>query len=342
MITGFSYFGVAAANRAQADFRLMRENFANAVLLTLSEYDVEFNLENVRELVKKAREEGLYVYLNPWGVGKVFGGEPYSALALKHPDQLQVDECGEVAPAVCPNSPVFRDYLKAWIEAARFCGPDGVMWDEPHFFLFHWYEEFSDRHDRMTCYCANCRRLYADQYGREMPRERNETVLEFRHSSLLSLLDWASSEAHSAGMKNSVCILPPSLNWNGGLRDPEAVFRLPAMDVVGTDPYWQYEKDSGRVREVYSKNASLLARLARKYGKEAEIWIQNFRIAAGNERLVEVATRAGYRSGVRRIFAWSFRGSAYMSYIRCENPDAVFHAQARAFAWCHNQERGSA
>ena len=342
MITGFSYFGISNPELAVNDFRRMREHHANAVLLTLSEYELEFNLENVRELVARARGEGLLVYLNPWGVGNVFGGEPYSALALKHSDQLQIDDRGDTAPAICPNSPVFHDYLKSWIEATAICGPDIVMWDEPHFFLYHWYDEFASRSDRTTCYCARCRALYAEQYGREMPAPPDDSVFEFRHRSLLKLLDWVSAEVRLAGMRNSVCILPPSLNWNGGIRNAEDVFQLRAMDIVGTDPYWQDETEPAKVEEAYRQNASLLAGLARKYGKEAEMWVQNFRIARGDESLVEVATHTSYRSGIRRILAWSFYGSAYMSYIRCERPQAVFEAQSRAFAWCREQEESAA
>ncbi len=340
MITGFSYFGVYSVEQARRDFQRMRKHHANAVLITLSENDVEFNLDNVRQLVSCAHDEGLLVYTNPWGVGKVFGGEPYSALALRNPAFLQIDDHGDPAPAICPNSRVFHEYLAHWIESARFTGADGVMWDEPHFFLFHWYPEFRERNSRLTCFCPVCQARFAEQYGRPMPMAETDEVLEFRHRSLLNLLDWASGLMHEAGMQNSVCVLPPELDWKGGIRDVEDVFRLPHMNAIGTDPYWWEKTDAEPIAREYRRNSEMLVKWAHQHGKEAEIWVQNFKIPRGHEELVGEATRAAFEAGVRRIWAWSYLGSAYMSYIRSEDPEAVFRAQGEAFRRCQGEAGG--
>ena len=95
MVTGFSYFGVYNPEYAKIDIARMKEDGANAVLITLAEEDVEFYLDTKKELVRLAHKVGLLVYMNPWSLGGVFGGESYSGFLVRNPGEMQIDSRGE-------------------------------------------------------------------------------------------------------------------------------------------------------------------------------------------------------------------------------------------------------
>ncbi len=340
MITGYSYFGIRNLDYAVLDYRRMKANGANAVLITFGENDVEYYLETMRELVTLAHDEGLLVYMNPWGVAKVFGGESDSALVTRHPDEMQIDLQGDRAPALCVNSPMFYDYILNWIDKAAYCGADILMWDEPHFFIYSWYRYFPERYGRLTCFCRHCHEKYFNRFQQPLPKQIDDQLMRFRHDSVVELLQKLARQTRNHGLKNSVCILPPLLdNRHGGIIDFEDVFRIPEMDIIATDPYWQVEDDEQVVREQYSQNAELLVKLAQQYQKEPEIWIKNYAITAGTEYFVRLATEISFTAGIRRILAWSYLGSAYMSYIRSANPAKVFLTQAEAFASCRQNAK---
>jgi alpha/beta superfamily hydrolase len=47
------------------------------ILHPFPEYDMKFYLETMKEIVSISKENGFEVYMNPWRVGKVFGGEGF-------------------------------------------------------------------------------------------------------------------------------------------------------------------------------------------------------------------------------------------------------------------------
>lgn len=335
-ITGWSYFGVRNPRHVIEDLDDMVEHNATAVLFTLSEEDFAFYLDTMRDLVALARERKLTTYVNPWAWGGVFGGEAFSGFLARKPETRQIDNLGDPVPAACFNQPDFRAYIRRWVEAAAYVGADFAMWDEPHFFIFEWYPEFADRRGRWTCRCEACQKRFQDLYHRPMPQERTPEVETFRHQSILEFLDEMSRFARELGLKNSVCILPPSLGFDDGLLRPEEVFTLEAIDVVATDPYWREDSDIHWVEEHYRGDGSWLVDNARRAGKEPEIWVKNFKVRKGQEPFVERATEIAFELGIRRILAWSYLGSAYMSALRSDDPIAVYEAQARAFGRCRS------
>ena len=80
--TGVSYYGLSYVEHARRDFQEMLEHNCSAVLLALSEFDLDFWRPNLREVAHAARDMGLTVYLDTWGIGKWFGGEPPKLWAL--------------------------------------------------------------------------------------------------------------------------------------------------------------------------------------------------------------------------------------------------------------------
>ncbi len=335
-VTGFSYFGVRNPEYVRMDLRRMKSHGATAVLFTLSEEDVEFYRGTMREMVSLAHKEGLLVYANPWGLGGVFGGESYSKFVAWFPDERQVDATGRPVPAACFNSPVFREFVHTWVKTAADCGVDVAMWDEPHFFMAHWADESLAKEDNVpTCFCRHCQTKFRQQFGFPMPHELTPEVLQFREDSLVEFLTDVSGAANQRGLQNSVCILPPSYELEDGITNPARVAAISSVQILATDPYWEYEDDQATVEKYYRSNGKLILQLAQKYGKEPEMWIKNFKIRAGTEPFVSLATEITARLGIRRIFAWSYLGSAYMSSLQSDNPYLVFDLQGEAFQKVH-------
>lgn len=337
MITGWSYFGVRNPRHVATDLDDMVKHNANAVLLTVSEEDNAFYRDTMRELTSLAHERGMTVYMNPWAYGGVFGGEAFSGFLPRHPEAMQIDSKGEPVPAACLNNRAFREYLFEWIETVASCGADVAMWDEPHFFIFGWDELFAAKKDRWTCRCLACQTAFEARFGHKMPQQMTPEVRQFRHESIVNFLDEMTTRAKARGLKNSICILPFTFNLDDGVENLDDIFRLSSVDILATDPYWDREHGDDWVREHYTRNAEILVQNAQKFGVEPEIWIKNFKIAAGQEHLVELATEIGFDAGIRRILAWSYLGSAYMSYLRSDNPLEVYERQAQAFRLCHQK-----
>ncbi len=88
--TGVSYYGLSYVEHAQRDFQEMIDHNCTAVLLALSEFDLDFWRPNIREIAQAGKEMGLTVYLDTWGIGKWFGGEPPSVFLTNNSGNRQV------------------------------------------------------------------------------------------------------------------------------------------------------------------------------------------------------------------------------------------------------------
>lgn len=66
---GTSYFGNRMLRHVKTDMRELADQGFNYVLLTFSEFDLQFHRENMADMVRVAREAGLEVHLSPWGSG---------------------------------------------------------------------------------------------------------------------------------------------------------------------------------------------------------------------------------------------------------------------------------
>jgi len=325
---GVSYFGNRYPKHFQEDIKDICEHHCNFIVLTFSENDLEFYQETLREFVRISKDQGLEVHLDPWGVGGVFGGEAYSRFALVHPEALQVSVKGDQLPAACPNSPLFRDYMRRWIETAVTLGATVLFWDEPHFYL-------SPEGDKnWACYCSNCQRKFQEQYGRQIPPVIDGDFAQFREDSILDFLSFLFRYSRQCGAENALCLLPERSDVQG-YRDWERVVALDNLSIFGTDPYW---KSLGvEMESLVRPYAQRVYGLAQRYGKEGQIWIQNFRIGEGEEEDVYRAVMIAYEEGIRNIAAWSYLGSGIISY-RSANPQKVWDILGRAYGELQRRE----
>jgi len=305
MKTGMAYFGVRNPEWVRKDMRAIREAGFNYVLHTFSEEDLQYYPQTMKEIIALSKKEGLGVYVNPWGVGRVFGGEAYTELAARDPEMAQVSSDGKKLVAACPSSPAFRSYMKKWIGFVCECDIETVFWDEPHFY----FEK--NNPDLHSCYCKHC----SEQKSRQQ--------------SLISFLSFLTEEVHKLGKRNSVCLLPP---WfPAGLENWEEVAKLPFVDEIGSDPYWEKGDSLEKVQRTYGEVSEKIANLAKIHGKEAQMWIKNYHIEAKTEHFITEATRISVKAGIKNIFAWSYLGSKYMDCLSSANPELVWETQIKAF-----------
>ena len=130
MKTGISYILNRDLDRAAADLEEIAGG-CDFVVHTFSETDLYFHQKNMREIIKLSRQKGLAVYLDPWGVGGVFGGETFSRFVAENPAACLKVKGQRLAVADIAH-PLFRKFMKKWLRAALALKPDVIFWDEPH------------------------------------------------------------------------------------------------------------------------------------------------------------------------------------------------------------------
>lgn len=313
MKLGCSYFGNRILRHAREDMRELLECGCTFVVHTFSENDLTFCRDAVADLVAMSRELGLETHIDPWGVGKVFGGEAFTNFGLLHPETLQMVSDGRPAAACCPNHPQFRAFMREWTDAAAATGADVLFWDEPHFYLPHW---MGGRPDTWGCCCAVCRQRFEEMFGKPMPDQPTEEVEEFKERCIIEFLSELIAYGHEKGCRNCLCVLPhgdiekTTSDWN-------RFAAIPHLDIFGTDPYWlAANKDLGYV-EAHSR---LVKQVCDAHGLEAQVWLQGFRVPAGREPELAQACDAMVAAGVRNIAVWGFDACNHLSWIRPANP----------------------
>ena len=227
---GTSYFGVRNRTHAAADLDRFAAAGLDAVLHTYSERDQRYYEGTMTDLVAESHDRGFTVYVNPWGVGRAFGGEALSEFVGRHPEARQRLSTGERVPTACFEHPAFRAFVREWTGSAAGLGADVLFWDEPHWFLPDWHDrEFAD--DAWGCRCEHCRAAFEERFGREMPREETDAVRAFKADRLLDFLREMMAVAADHGAENAVCLLP-SEDADHGLSDWGPLARSDDLDVL--------------------------------------------------------------------------------------------------------------
>ena len=325
MKLGCSYSGNRIVRHAAQDMRMLKELGFTFVVHTFSEFDLMFHRDTMREIVAVTHEAGLEAHIDPWGLGKVFGGEPFTNFAAHNMfTACQVLDDGNPAPFACPNSPLFRDFMKDWIAAARDSGADIAFWDEPHF--YHW-DFLGARPGRWGCRCSFCQKIFGEKNGNPMPREETEEVKIFKRECLREFLGLMTQWAKEAGLQNILCI-PPYLEPSEVREYWLPYARLPQVSVLGTDPYWQWHEQP--VQSVYDYAAAVKS-LCDETGKEAQIWIQACKIPRGREEEVAQAVDLAFKAGIRNLAAWGFEACAHESWLKCEDSPKTWSILVNAF-----------
>jgi len=142
-----------------------------------------------------------------------------------------------------------------------------------------------------------------------------------------------SSYAKEKGMYNSICVMFP---WgenppNFGV-DLDTICATPALDNIGSDPYWLHKgfTDCDDVYKFVYESTLHNLECSAKHGKDHNLWLQTYNNPADNEDEIIAAADAIYDAGARTIFAWGFRGSDANDY-RSVAPDRTWYATKLAF-----------
>ncbi len=325
MKLGASYFGNRIVRYVAQDMKSMVDHHCNYVIHTFSENDFHFYRGTMKEIVKVSHDAGLGVYIDPWGVGKVFGGEAFSDFVMNNPQALQVLSDGKPVGVACLNHPDFRAFMTDWIDAAVETGADCLFWDEPHFYLPSW---MGGRQNTWGCLCAVCQQKFEAKFKKQFPKEETEEVVAFKEASIRDFLEEMVVYTHTLGKKNALCLLPMEdaahalVHW-------ETFASISGLNVFGTDPYWYGRKKE--VREFVGHFSRKVAQLCKGTKLEGQIWIQGFKVPAGREEELRTAIDIAVEAGIRNLALWSFEGCAPMSYIRSDNPEKVWEIIGECF-----------
>lgn len=332
MKLGASYFANRILRHVQEDMKKMVDDGCNFVVHTMSEHDVMYHSTTMIDIVKASHEVGLEVFLDPWGVGRIFGGESFSIFVNAYPNcrqRLNFPE-GEIKISkACLNTKTFRDSMVAWIELAAETNAEGVFWDEPHLFFGEFTPLFGDKkRDIWGCTCDVCKDIFKEKYGYEMPIDFTDDVKAFRQMTIVNFLEYLANEAAKKGLKNSVCLFPTT-DPRYGIYEWEKITMIKSINIFGSDPYWYGYKQN--VVEFVGRVSNNVFALSKKYHKEPQIWIQGYRVPANREEEIVTAVELAYNSGIRNIATWSFEGTDCMTYVRSERPDVVWRNVRNAY-----------
>ena len=349
--TGVSYFSSRTLRHVQGDLEDMVAHHCTYVVHCLTETDLLFYRKTMQEIVEATHEAGLDAWLDPWGVAGVFSGETLSRFPLDHPESLQVLSDGRQAPAACPNHPATRQFLRDWVHAADEAGGDGVMWDEPHFFVPFMR---GDRSGAWACRCSTCQARFQEKTGHAMPEALDEEVRAFRESSLIDLLSELSAESKQLGLRNCLCLFPIDFVGAGfpeltqrlakltgskevdtnpllqfGVADWGAAAAIPDLDVFGTDPYWYIV---GAEPEPFLRAFTEKAlEVARRHSLKTQVWVQAFAVPEGREEELRMGLRTAAALGADQVAAWSYDATRSMSALRPARPDVVWRIIGEAY-----------
>lgn len=326
MKLGCSYFGNRILRHVREDLREMRDMGCTFVVHTFNENDMTFYAKTMAEIVEASHEMDLEVYIDPWGVGKVFGGESFSNFVMQNTDALQMISDGKPTGAACPNSPKFRSFIREWVDAAAGTGADVIFWDEPHFYLPAW---LGGRPDTWGCMCETCQKKFEETMGKPFPKDDNEDLQTFKQASLLEFLSEAIAYAHQKGKKNALCVLPlrgeqhDTGNW-------ERMASIPHLNIFGTDPYWYAFKED--LCTFVGNSSCMVKEICDSHGLEGQLWLQGYKVPAGREEELVQATQLMTNCGITNIAVWGFDACNHISWIRPDNPQLAWAKIKEAFA----------
>lgn len=310
---GTSYFGVRDPEHVRLDMLQLAEQGLTFVVHTFSENDLRFYKDTMKEIIEVSKQAGLEVFLDPWGVCGIFGGEAFSAFVCETTQSWQVLNNGNRVPALCPNNPKTLLFLENWVNTTIELSPTGVFFDEPHF--------YKSSSDAWACVCKFCQKKFLSEFGYTMPLELTKDTLLFRIKSIANLIHRLSKIAKSGSLVTSLCLLPreqDTTHWT-------EFFKIPYLDIIGTDPYWvNLGLDGIEVSNYVKRFSKTVVRLAKLYGKTPQLWVQAFKIPKGTETNIKRSILAAVEVGIRNISVWSFKGTKVMSYIRSDRPDVVW------------------
>lgn len=310
--TGVSYYGLSYPEHAKCDFQEMISHNCTAVILALSEFDIDFWFPNIVRITEVAKELGLTVYLDPWGVGKWFGGEPPSLFLTNNTANRQVSALTEESlPAACFNTKAFRDYFYDICEKLAYHVPaDGFFWDEPHYALPKSYASITGgAGDDWSCRCPVCQRRFEELYGYAMPRQLTGEVINFRQDQAMEILETASRKIKAIRHDSKItCCVHATLGTyyvteKRGYDNWDKVGRCEAFDVFSTTII-SYQLPMSFFQSITQRTLDT----ARKYGRKSQRWIMGYYQEPENLQQIRQVVELYAEMGTDSLFAWTYRG----------------------------------
>ncbi|MDD5492504.1 MAG: hypothetical protein PHV60_07485 [bacterium] len=291
MKTGISYILNRDLSQARQDLTEIA-TCCDFVVHTFSETDLYYHRQNMREIVNISRGVGLKTYLDPWGVGGVFGGETFSLFVAENPDAC-LKKRGKPVPVADITNKKFRKFMREWLTIALAMKPDVIFWDEPH------------------------------QAGLKYNAQESKKIIGF--------LTEMTSIVNQYGVKNAICVYPQkdvlSLHlW-------EKIVALETIDIFGTDPYWLLWNKKFDFVEDFAKK---VYNLCKHHNKEAQLWIQAFKIPSGFEPEISKAVEIAAKTGITNIAAWSYDGGSLVDQLNSADPALVWQTVKQAFKTIKN------
>lgn len=322
---GVAYFGNRLMSHAREDIAKIAA-CSDYVIHTVSESDLVFHKAVLARLFAESRRAGLEVWVDPWSLGGVFGGEAFSKFLAEHRDSWQTMSDGRVVPLACMNRPEWRSFVKEWILTVRDMGAQVIFWDEPHP-QFDFESEWAGIY---SCVCTACQGLFKKKHGSTMPSRLDERAREFRRDTMKNFLDEVMSFSHARNLKNALCLYAfkgyPEYD-----RIWEAAAALKDLDIFGCDPYWRWHGRKWDPDTRVGEFSRYVVEHAKKNGKGSQIWIQAMRLPAGAEPEITRAIRAAAEAGVSHIAAWSYDGGELLDPVLSERPEVVWKTVVDAF-----------
>jgi hypothetical protein len=326
MKLGCSYFGNRILKHFREDLRELVDMGCNYVVHTFNENDWMFYHKTIGEIMAATRDAGLETWIDPWGVGKVFGGESFSNFVMQNADAMQVVSDGKPTGAACPNHPKFRAFMREWTEAAAKTGAEVLFWDEPHFYICTW---IGGRPNTWGCCCNVCKSQFQARFGKPFPAAEDEDLRKFKEDCIFEFLNELIGYGNECGMRNALCVLPhrdathSTANW-------EKIASIPHLQVFGTDPYWYaFKKD---VREFVGNSCREVKEICDRLHLEPQIWLQGFLVPDGREQEIVEAVDVMCDEGIRNIAVWGIYACEHISWIRPGNPALAWAKIRESFA----------
>jgi len=296
------------------------------VVLALSEFDIDFWFPNIKAAAARAKDLGLTVYLDTWGIGKWFGGEPPSLFLTNNPGNRQVSAMtGEPLPAACFNT-------KACQRLAAEVDADGFFWDEPHYALPKSYASITGgAGDDWTCRCEYCRRMFDGVYGYQMPRQLTPEVKRFRQDRALDILASAARQIKAIRPASKIiCCVHATLGTyyvteNRGYDNWDKVASSDACDVFSTT-ILSYQLPRTFFRSITQRTVDT----ARRHGKGSQRWLMGYYQEPEDLSELHDIVRLYAEIGVESLFAWTYRGG-HGTVLAAPRALEVWDALGRAY-----------
>jgi hypothetical protein len=316
---GVSYFGVRNPQHFQRDLDDIARLGFDYIVFTFSENDHRFYQGSVAECVQRTRQHGLKTWIDPWGVGGIFGGEAFTERGAWDIEGQQRRSDGRPLPLLCPNSAEVRTYLRRWITTVvEVLQAEAIFWDEPHFYLPY---GTARTQGLWGCCCGRCQERFVTTYQRPWPAEETDEVRQCKQDAVADLLRELTATTAEQGLQNIVCVLPE----HEYLDTLEAKFDLfatdPHLDVLATDPYPLWHGRDVATTQVFCE---ALQRSCQRHAKGVQMWLQGFRVPAGQEMLLGEEMRLMAQCGIRDMALWSYLATAYMSSHTCADAPRVW------------------